>query len=130
MASIHLAKCKCGFNKKITVGGVMSGFYEHSRFPFYCQHCGLVEANIAQLIGKSTTGPSSDKQCEDRKMPTCPNCGNQHIDQYGRPPASVPTNNQDKTLQAWGFHANREGNLCPACKEMTLVFHSASILLD
>ena len=130
MGAEHKATCKCGFEKTIHVGGMMSGIQEDSRFPFYCQRCGLVEANIAKFRGKSIAEPLSIKQDEAQSTPTCPHCGNAHIDQYGKPPASVPTKKQTKTLQAWGFHANGEGNLCPACKNMTLVFHHAGILYD
>jgi hypothetical protein len=130
MSSEHKAICKCGFKKMIYVGGLMSGYHEDSRFPFYCQHCGLVEANIAEFIGKKVAEPSSIKQGEVQNAPTCPHCGSAHIDQYGKPPASIQSTKQTPTLQAWEFRANKEGNLCPACKEMTLVFHHASILFD
>jgi hypothetical protein len=126
MASEHKATCKCGFKKTINVGGLMGGFQEDSRFPFYCQHCGLVEANIAKCIAE----PSAIKQDESQNAPVCPHCGSAHIDQYGKPPASIPQKKQTLALQAWGFRANKEGNLCPSCKEMTLVFHHASILFD
>ena len=130
MSSDHEATCKCGFEKTINVGGLMSGFEKDSRFPFYCKHCGLVEANIAEFIGNTMAEPSSDKQVEIQNTPSCPHCGSTHIDQYGKLPASLTLKKQTKTLQAWGFRANREGNLCPACKEMTLVFHHASIHFD
>ena len=130
MASEHKAICKCGFSKTINVGGMMGGFRDDSRFPFYCQHCGLVEANIAKFIGKSMADPSSIKQSASQSVPVCPQCGSLHIDQYGRPPASISSKKQTPTLQAWGFHANREGNLCPACKEMTLVFHHSHMHYD
>jgi len=108
----------------------MSSYHEDSRFPFYCQHCGLVEANIAEFIGKSMADASSSNNTEIQNAPICPLCGNTHIDQYGKPSASIPSKNQTRTLQAWGFEANKEGNLCPACKEMTLVFHHSHILSD
>jgi hypothetical protein len=130
MSSTHHATCKCGFSKTLNVGGLMSSYHEDSRFPFYCQHCGLVEANIAEFIGKSMADASSSNKTEIQNAPTCPHCGNTHIDQYGKPPASIPSKNQTRTLQAWGFEANKEGNLCPACKEMTLVFHHSHILSD
>lgn len=131
MASEHKATCKCGFEKMINVGGLMSGFHQDSRFPFYCQHCGLVEANIANFVNNSMSDPSSIAQDKILSATTCPHCGNTCIDQYGKPPASIPSKNkQTPTLQAWGFRANKEGNLCPACKEMTLVFHHANVLFD
>ena len=130
MSSEHKAICKCGFERTINVGGLMNGFQKDSRFPFYCQHCGLVEANIAEFIGNTVAEPSSSKQGEIQKTPTCPQCGSTHIDQYGKPPASLKSTKQPRALQAWEFKANNEGNLCPACKEMTLVFHHANVYFD
>lgn len=71
MVGKHQATCHCGFNTQITVGGTMSNFLEDSRFPFYCEHCGLVEVNTALTTA------------------VCPNCGSAGIAQYGRPPVSV-----------------------------------------
>jgi hypothetical protein len=130
MSSEHKAICKCGFTKILTVGGMMGSFREDSRFPFYCQHCGLVEANIAKFIGNNHAETSSINQNEIPSAPTCPHCGNAHIDQYGKPPASFASKKQARTLQAWRFDANKEGNLCPVCKEMTLVFHHAHREID
>ena len=127
MGSVHKAACQCGFETKVVVGGAMQNFEEDSRFPFHCEHCGLVEANIAKLISKSM---SSNTQADTEDAPTCPKCGNVNIRQYGKPPVSTQSDRHSKTLQAWGFTANSEGNLCPACKQMTLVFGSAHLLFD
>lgn len=122
MASVHLATCKCGFEKEITVGGLMEGFADNSTFPYYCQLCGLVEANIADLLGQTADNPTT--------AATCPECGNKHIDQYGKPPASLITRAKRQTLQAWNFQANQDGNLCPSCKQMTLQFMPAHVYFD
>ena len=104
----------------------MQGFSENSTFPYYCQHCGLVGANIAKLITQSVSSTPSNTN-----KATCPKCGNTNIDQYGKPPASIPSNKKEfPALQAWGFKANGRGNLCPACKQMTLDFHSSHVRYD
>lgn len=130
MASVHKADCSCGFSKEVIVGGSMQNFTEDSRFPFYCQKCGLVSANIAHLIGLGWPASSSQKSSESHSPPICPTCGNENIDQYGVSPASITQNEGRIVLQAWDFKAFEKGNLCPACKQMTLVFHSPHILAD
>ena len=130
MSSIHIASCKCGYEKRIMVGGLMDGYQDDSRFPFYCQHCGLVEANIAKIIGKDLANASLNNPKESVNAPTCPDCGSADIDQYGIPPASLPPDNHPQALQAWGFKASKTGNLCPKCKQMSLVFSSSHICID
>lgn len=102
MSSEHKAICKCGFEKTIYVGGLMGGYHKDSRFPFYCQHCGLVEANIAEFIGKKVAEPSSIKQDEVQNAPTCPHCGSAHIDQYGKPPASIQSTKTNVNASSLG----------------------------
>ncbi len=99
-SSQHKAPSKCGFDKTINVRGLMDGFQKDSRFPFYCQHCGLVEANIAEFIGNTKAEKSSIKQGEIQKTPICLHCGSTHVDQYGKPPASLKSTKQTRSLQA------------------------------
>ena len=112
MSSIHKARCHCGFNTEVTVGGLMNSFKTRAYFPYYCEPCGMVSANIALQV------------------PICPKCGSSEINQYGKPPVSIPSDSRANTLCAWNYAANAEGNLCPSCKQMTLVFHDSHLLSD
>ena len=130
MASVHKANCPCGYNETIATGGTMASYGEYSTFPFYCQQCGLVSVNIAAFLGASRSEDSPQKRREGTNPPTCPKCGNKSLDQYGVPPASIANATRRLALQAWDFKAYEKGNLCPACKQMTLVFKSSNICAD
>lgn len=96
MGSMHRASCTCGFHTDVTVGGAMSDFLENAPFPFYCERCGLVEANTAQ------------------RPIVCPTCGRTDIHQYGEPPVSAVRTNASPVLQNFSFEAFSTKNLCPA----------------
>lgn len=112
MGSIHRASCGCGFETEVTVGGGMRDFREKAPFPFYCERCGLVSINAAS---------------EPR---VCPTCRSAEVHQYRKPPVSEVDPAAYPVVQHFSFKANASGNLCPACKQMTLVFHWASLLFD
>lgn len=131
MASVHQASCPCGYNEIITIGGTRAGRHELTTFPYYCQQCGLVSANIADVVGLKISTNFREKWGDFFELPSCPECGNKNIDQYGVPPASsAPSVDELVVLQVFHFKAYRTGNLCPACKQMTLVFMSAHIFAD
>lgn len=127
MGSVHNASCQCGFETKVVVGGSMATFQDDSRFPYYCGHCGMVEANISKLISQGT---ASATQSNADDAPACPKCGNKNIFQYGKPPVSMSLAKDRVAIQAWDFKANREGHFCPSCKQMTLAFNGIHILFD
>jgi hypothetical protein len=107
MGSTCTASCKCGFEKEVTIGGSMEGFGKVSYFPHYCENCGLVQVNIAK--GR-------------RGKRACPTCKNPKLHEYGSDTVSTPIEG-DWVALTWGeYQANEHGNLCPACKKMTLVF--------
>ena len=131
----HQARCDCGFQTEVRVGGGRRTFNEDSQFPYYCATCGIVSVNIAKL----TIGT----------CPPCPKCGAAEVHQYGSHPVSIPLGEQPhgamcgpadhqhatptrvnrRTLQ-WGkWEANEFDNLCPACKQMTLVFDSMPLVM-
>ena len=141
MGSTHQAHCQCGFDTKVTVGGGRRTFQEDSQFPYYCATCGIVSVNIAKL------------KIDDQ--PPCPKCGATEVHQYGRHPASIPLVNSppasrwdatkkwltnyppeaaaraNRTALQWGqWEAYELDNLCPACKQMTLVFSPVSVMFD
>ena len=130
MASVHTASCPCGYNETIAVGGTRASYGDHSTFPFYCQQCGLVSVNIAPFIGAMRLEDSSNRRRECASPPTCPKCANKKVDQYGVPPASIENATKRVAFQAWNFKAFDKGNLCPACKQMSLVFNSSQICAD
>lgn len=116
MGSSHRAHCKCGYETEVNVGGGMRDFRTKSYFPHYCATCGLVEVNIAKAEAKGV-------------VPPCPKCGNNDLHEYGTETACEPMYDNHVALQ-WGtYHAMNKGNLCPACKKMTMVFSSMPTIL-
>jgi len=114
MGSLHNANCSCGYKSFVSVGGNRATFMTESNFPFYCEEDGLVTVNFRDEPFK------------------CPHCKSTDVKQYGLAPISLPPAGEHPwpTLQAWDFKAYREGNLCPQCKKMTLVFGGSEILFD
>jgi hypothetical protein len=114
LGSFHKAGCPCGFKSSVSVGGSRASFMIDSQFPFYCRKDGLISVNFREQPYK------------------CRWCESTDVQQYGLPPISLlPTGERSwPTLQAWEFKAYREGNLCPQCKQMTLVFSSSELLFD
>lgn len=126
MGSVHTATCECGFASDVTVGGGRRTFLEQSKFPFYCQRCGLVGVNVAKL---------SDKVVST----ACPQCESDGATQYGVRPVSVHDMRwkprwfweiwkkdepppPDSVLSWGGRGATEAGHRCPACRKMTLKF--------
>lgn len=125
MGSVYSAYCRCGYSEEVTVGGTRRSFRENSSFPFFCDHCGLVSVNVAQLPdGKVVTN--------------CPKCNAPACTQYGVPPVSVhdlrplpwwrrwfrPSNVQavDSNIAWRSREASEEGHRCPQCREMSMRF--------
>jgi len=112
MGTKHTANCECGFEQEVTVGGGRLNFHSFAPFPYYCECCGLVCVN--------TKAPK----------PVCPTCGGSDVQIYGTPPISLPIDDEVPVLMNWPSGVNKEGNLCPACKKMTLIFHHPHALFD
>ena len=92
VGSTHKAHCKCGFETEVIVGGGMYDFHKVSYFPHYCENCGLVAVNIAKSEAKGI-------------VPTCPECGNSDLQEYGTQTACVPVTGNQVALE-WGtYHA-------------------------
>jgi predicted Zn-ribbon and HTH transcriptional regulator len=104
MGSIHEVSCDCGYHGEVTVGGGRSDFRTNAPFPYYCKRCGLVEANTA------------------KNPVVCPTCSSEDIHQYGKPPVSTEIPGVYAAFEHFSLKAYEKGNLCPACKKMTLVF--------
>jgi hypothetical protein len=81
MGSLQEASCVCGFQMEVTVGGGRATFQKNCAFPYYCQRCGLVEANTRL------------------KVPVCPSCCSGDIQRYGLPPVSVIPKEESPVIQ-------------------------------
>lgn len=130
MGSICKARCSCGYEQELVIGGGRQSFLEDSRFPFYCVSCGIVSVNVARLPDRVTEL-------------NCPKCKSYTAIQYGVPPVSV----HDFSPKGWRFwrseptvepqiqwgsrQASEDGHICPECKKITLKFSKdPGILFD
>jgi hypothetical protein len=111
MGSHHQAICPCGFETSVSVGGNQATYIHTSYFPFYCKEHGLISVNYRGAI-------------------ECTFCGSKDIQQYGEEPISIKTDERWPTLQSFDYKAYSKGNLCPECKQFTMVFEGANILTD
>jgi hypothetical protein len=112
MGSQHKAHCPCGYENTVYVGGVRRTFLEKSKYPHYCNNCGLVEVNVC-------------------KTPLeCPSCKSSSILPYGHKKISKYKKKETLVLQLWENSAQMDGNLCPRCKEYTLKFEHPEIVFD
>jgi Zn finger protein HypA/HybF involved in hydrogenase expression len=112
LGSIRNVACPCGFKSPVTVGGSMRHFREDSKFPFYCETCGLVDVNVAK---------------DDLY---CPKCESRDIKQYGKPPISEPPLINLGYVSAGNYKADAKGHLCPACKKKTMEFTNSEMCFD
>ena len=112
MGSIRNVACPCGFKSPVTVGGSMRDFLKDSRFPFYCETCGIVDVNVAK---------------DDLY---CPKCESRDVKQYGIPPISEPPLINRGYVSARNYQADAKGHLCPACKNKTMEFTLSEMCFD
>lgn len=63
-----IARCQCGYEKDVALGGGMAG--DNETFPFYCRRCGLTDVRVA----------SPDKNGR------CRRCRSGAVLPYGAPP--------------------------------------------
>jgi len=103
MALIYKAACQCGFEKDLVNGGGAFDLVGYGYRAYYCSGCGLVNAKLT-----------------DKKV-LCPKCGSTEFQEYGRPPISLLYASASNSESTWLMRSTR--NLCPACEQMTLVFH-------
>ena len=119
MASVHKANCPCGFSDTFGIGGTMASFKTHATFPYYCQHCGLVLVNVAPALQASSLDRTMVSQDGNVVTPTCPECGNNKVDQYGIPPASVSAPTSRLAMQAWSYKAYEKAVLLRELRQPT-----------
>ena len=156
MGSTHQAHCKCGFKTEVTVGGSRATFLETSEFPYYCANCGIVSVNIAKLkTGDNPPCPTCNgAEIHQYGLPPVsiplpppkptprPKAQGLFAFLFGRKPVQAPpapdavatpptlVRENRGTLQWDGYEANEFENLCPACKQMTMVFSTAAVMFD
>lgn len=114
-----IARCECGLEEEISVGGGMMDFTTNCSFPCLCTGChSVVEANLL-----------------DTAM-SCPKCGATPLIPYDDPRLAESTG--QKVVAQWnvGQELGRElmltdGNyLCPACGRMSLRFADTGLCWD
>ena len=156
MGSTHRAHCKCGLETEATVGGSKAKFLEKSYFPYYCGECGIVSVNIAKLKADDIPPCPTCHGAEIHqyglppvsvplplpKPPPQPKARGLFAFLFGRKPVKVQlapeavatppplVRENRRTLQWDSYEANEFENLCPACKQMTMVFSTASVMFD
>ena len=113
MGQIHSTRCDCGQSASVKIGGGMLNFKHDSRFPFYCEACGLVSVNV---------------QAEKLE---CPHCYSDQVLEYGKPPISIRVEGDNHPRFEWdNYKAYWKGNLCPDCKQHTMRFGPTEIMFD
>ena len=113
MGAIISAKCKCGFQTMMHLGGGMCNHLVSSSFPNYCKRCKtLFTANMY-----------------DEHI-VCGNCNSYDTVTYSHP-SVVKILDQYKLMDWRGGHENHgklvlypKNNLCPCCDNFSLKFTS------
>ena len=119
MGSQVLAKCGCGLEAEILIGGGMFNFKTTCLFPCLCESChSVVEANLLE------------------NPVQCPNCNAVNLIPYDNPRLSL-TRGENEVASWYMFNElGRELILtdgkykCPACGQMTLSFSDSGLCFD
>ncbi len=119
MGSEVWAKCQCGLNAKILIGGGMDSFTDTCYFPCFCNLCRtIVEVN---LLAPETA---------------CPLCKNKNIIPYDDPAMSQQVGKREVANWNMARQLGRDLKLtngdykCPQCEQMTLHFSSSGLRWD
>jgi len=109
MGSQVIARCECGIETKILIGGGMINFKTTCAFPCLCDRCrNIVESNLLA------------------KTPQCPECGTANPIPYDDP--RVVGSPGERTFAEWNMKERLGRELiltdgsykCPRCEKMTL----------
>ena len=113
MGSMVNAKCQCGVDKQVSIGGGRMSFMTTCNFPCHCGKChNVVKVNLLESWWR-------------RK---CPECGSRRITPYDHPSlAGSPGENE---VASWNMREElgrelklTDGNYkCPRCGQITLRF--------
>lgn len=139
LGTVIEAKCRCGFSRRVVMGGTRSGYRDYRAFPHWCAQCGLVSANVAL------------------NQATCPNDTNHAVVAYGacdvekpnwrsgaltwiKSWISAPTHataqpivSQQKgheVVRDFDYWLTRRWHLCPDCGCMSLEFAPTGPMFD
>ena len=119
MGSSVSAKCPCGLDVEIAVGGGMRDFETTCYFPCLCDAChNIVPVNLLA------------------KAPQCPRCKGKALIPYDDPRMS--TSSGTSKVMGWNMKEKlgREVSLtdanyfCPKCNNMSLLFRDTSLRWD
>lgn len=139
------ASCgSCGFERKVEIGGTMFDFETHSYFPYLCEACGMVEANIAQepivcpfepthrviRYGSSHQERMAMERAEWKPEITKPTW----LERIGLKRQKLPTlpsTVSERPICQWGDHEILPGAYeCPGCQKKTLFFAETGEFFD
>lgn len=119
MGSQVIAKCKCGLETEILIGGGMFNFKTTCLFPCMCESChGVVEANLLENPVR------------------CPNCNAVNPISYDDPSLSLVSGKN--VVASWNMREQLGRELiltdgkykCPSCGKMTLSFVNSGLCFD
>lgn len=112
MGSQVKAKCSCGIERSIAIGGSRLNFKSIEYFPCLCHDCkDIVEGNLKA------------------KKLKCPNCNSQKLTPYNN--KALMGTKDDQVIERSFDNIITNGTYkCPSCNEMNLKFKSGDILWD
>ena len=119
MGSEVIAKCKCGLEARILIGGGMVDFDSTSYFPYLCENChSVVQVNFRA------------------KRKQCPKCKKSKVIPYND--SNLIGRRGKKTLAEWKIEETLGRDLaltdgyykCPQCGQMTLRFYDSGLNWD
>lgn len=119
MGSQVIAKCQCGLETYIMIGGGEADFGTICYFPCFCEHCN----NVVQVNLRA-------------KQRRCPKCKSSKVIPYDDPRLSESTGTN--TVASWNMEMQlgkelelTDGNYkCPKCGQMTLRFTDSGLCWD
>lgn len=145
MGEVVRATCAgCGFDEETEIGGGLFNSETHSFFPYLCDVCGMVSANIAHQPIVCPSDPkhhikrygSCSKERMVREMaernPEIPQPAWWH--RIGLKRQKLPTmlsSESEHPVCQWGDHEILAGRYeCPTCHELSLSFTSTGEFFD
>jgi Zn finger protein HypA/HybF involved in hydrogenase expression len=119
MGSEVIARCECGINAKILIGGGMESHMHTCYFPCLCELCHkVVQVNLLA------------------KRVACPKCKKEHVTPYDDPKLIGKIGGEEITSWDMAEEVGRililtDGDyLCPKCGKSTLHFEESGLCWD
>ena len=145
MGEVVRATCAgCGFDEETEIGGGLFNSETHSYFPYLCDACGMVSANIAKQPIVCPSDPThhikrygschKERMAQERaawkpdiRKQTC-------LERIGLKRQKLPTMppiESKRPICQWGDHEILAGSYeCPACSKLTLNFAATGEFFD